>query len=128
MAVVWAVSQDWINHEKEQIYCYLFEKTELVWMANIGTKNTEMEVYIDTLKLDIYFQKAKEQNCEVIIAHTHPGGPLEPSKTDRQGQKEINETIGWQTVDDVILTDQGIYSLTLNRAILKAELIKNEDK
>lgn len=76
----------------------------------IGTLNQSLvhprEVFADAIS---------DRAAGIIIAHNHPSGTLEPSRTDMQitGRlKEVAKLVGIELLDHVILTKEGYYSFS----------------
>ncbi len=76
----------------------------------IGTLNQSLvhprEVFADAIA---------DRAAGIIIAHNHPSGTLEPSRSDlqiTQRLKEVAKLVGIELLDHVILTKEGYYSFS----------------
>jgi len=76
----------------------------------IGTLNQSLvhprEVFADAIA---------DRAAGIIIAHNHPSGTLEPSRSDlqiTQRLKEVAKLVGIELLDHVILTQEGYYSFS----------------
>lgn len=113
----------------ERLYEYKTAKKEHFFVFYLDTKNQEIKyeiVSIGTINSslvhprEVFEPAVKNLACQIIIAHNHPSGCLEPSKDDIELTERLfkaGEILGIEVLDHIIISKDGYYSFKQNKLI-----------
>ena len=110
------VLEDKIDQEKEHFYVMHLDirsRVTLVELVSMGTLNASLVHPRETFRRAIIAGSAN-----IIVAHNHPSGDIEPSDEDTKTTKllfEAGNILGIKLFDHVILTNDKFFSFRENR-------------
>lgn len=104
-------TDDKIDQDKERMYVFHLNtrnKIKLVEMVSLGTLNASM-----IHPREVFTRAVGERIAQIIVAHNHPSGNLEPSEADlviTQRLVEAGKILGIELVDHILFTQAGFTS------------------
>lgn len=113
----------------ERLLEYRNAKKEHFFVFYLDTKNQEIKcelISVGTLNAslvhprEVFEPAIKHLAAQIIIAHNHPSGNLEPSQDDielTQRLVKAGEILGIEVLDHVIISKDGYYSFKQNKMI-----------
>ena len=110
------VLEDKIDQEKEHFYVMHLDirsRVTLVELVSMGTLNASLVHPRETFRRAIIAGSAN-----IIVAHNHPSGDIEPSDEDTKTTKllfEAGNILGIKLFDHVIFTNDKFFSFRENR-------------
>jgi DNA repair protein RadC len=108
--------EDKIDQDKEHFYVMHLDvksRVKLVELVSLGTLNASLVHPRET------FRRAVMQgSANIIVAHNHPSGEVEPSDEDAKITKVLHEAgniLGITLLDHIIFTNEKLFSFRENR-------------
>lgn len=113
----------------ERLSEYKTAKKEHFFVFYLDTKNQEIRCDLVTVGIlnasivhprEVFEPAVKHLAAQIIVAHNHPSGNLEPSKEDIELTERLTkagEILGIEVLDHVIISKDGYYSLKQNKFI-----------
>jgi DNA repair protein RadC len=108
--------EDKIDQDKEHFYVMHLDvksRVKLVELVSLGTLNASLVHPRET------FRRAVMQgSANIIVAHNHPSGEVEPSDEDTKITKVLHEAgniLGITLLDHIIFTNEKLFSFRENR-------------
>ncbi|MEN3013793.1 MAG: DNA repair protein RadC [Endomicrobiia bacterium] len=111
----------------ERLSDYRTAKKEHFFVFYLDTKNQEINfeiISIGTINAslvhprEVFEPAIKNLACQIIIAHNHPSGSLEPSEEDLKLTERLikaGEILGIEVLDHIIISKEGYYSFKQNK-------------
>lgn len=113
----------------ERLSPYRNAKKEHFFVFYLDTKNQEIKSELITVGIlnaslvhprEVFEPAVKHLAAQIIVAHNHPSGVLEPSQDDielTQRLVQAGEILGIEVLDHVIISKEGYYSFKQNKLI-----------
>ncbi|MCS7231954.1 MAG: DNA repair protein RadC [Elusimicrobiota bacterium] len=113
----------------ERLSAYRTAKKEHFFVFYLDTKNQEIHCELISVGIlnaslvhprEVFEPAIKHLAAQIIIAHNHPSGSLEPSEEDIQLTKRLikaAEILGIELIDHIIISKEGYYSFKQNKII-----------
>ena len=103
------------NETEENFYCIYLNRANKVITTEFISKGTATATIVNAQQIARRALELKAQ--AVVLSHNHPSGNLNPSDADVKITKTIKESLKLfeiQTLDHVIISNEGFYSLSDN--------------
>ncbi|MCX7956929.1 MAG: DNA repair protein RadC [Endomicrobia bacterium] len=113
----------------ERLSEYRNNKKEHFFVFYLDTKNQEIACELVSVGIlnaslvhprEVFEPAVKHLACQIIVAHNHPSGSLEPSREDLEITKRLKkagEILGITLIDHIIVSKSGYYSFKENNLI-----------
>ncbi|MDW8055387.1 MAG: DNA repair protein RadC [Elusimicrobiota bacterium] len=113
----------------ERLSEYKTAKKEHFFVFYLDTKNQEIRCDLITVGIlnaslvhprEVFEPAIKHLAAQIIVAHNHPSGNLEPSQEDIELTKRLvkaGEILGIEVLDHVIISKDGYYSFKQHKLI-----------
>jgi DNA repair protein RadC len=108
--------EDKIDQEKEHYFVMHLDARQRVNMVELVAIGTLTDATIHAR--ETYRRAVAQGSANIIIAHNHPSGEVEPSDTDihtTQKLLEAGEVLGITLLDHIIFTKDSFYSFGRNK-------------
>ncbi len=109
---------DKIDQDKEHFFVIHLDsrnKIKLFELISIGTVNASI-----VHPREVFTRAVGERSAQIVLAHNHPSGNVEPSDEDIQTTKRMEKAgriLGIEVVDHIIYTETGYFSFKERRLI-----------
>jgi len=105
-------SEDEVDRDKEHFWVFHLDcrnKIKLLELVSLGTLNSSI-----VHPREVFTRAVGERSAQVIIAHNHPSGVVEPSDDDLSLTKRLvkaGDLLGIELIDHIIVTNDSYISL-----------------
>ena len=104
-------SEDKVDQDKEHFWVFHLDcrnKIKLLELVSLGTLNSSL-----VHPREVFTRAVGERSAQIIIAHNHPSGELNPSDDDIALTKRLikaGELLGIELIDHIIVSNSSFVS------------------